>query len=337
MHRILIVALSMLAAISAARAQSVEEFYHTHAVTIVVGNSAGGGYDLNARLLARHIGKHIPGNPTVIVQNHPGAGGLNAANYIYSIAPKDGSLIGIVGRIQILEPLFSKQDFDGTKYTWIGSISSDVSTCISWRTSQVRTWGDLMTKTFTAAGQGAGADPDTYALMIKNLFGAKVKLVTGYPGTNEQTLAMERGEVDGLCGISYSTLKTRHRDWLKNKSINILVQNALEGTPDLPDVPVIVDFVKDKETMQIVKLIVSTEKMARPFMAPPGIPADRAAALRDAFMATMKDPDFIAEADHLGIEISPMTGSAIETLLKELYATPNDVVTKAAAIMSGAH
>jgi hypothetical protein len=188
-----------------------------------------------------------------------------------------------------------------------------------------------------AAGQGAGADPDTYALMIKDLFGAKVKLVTGYPGTNEQSLAMERGEVDGLCGLSYSTLKTQHRDWLTNKSVNILVQNALEGIPDLAGVPVIVDFVKDNETMLIVRLIVSTEKMARPFMAPPGIPPDRAAALRAAFMATMADPEFVAEAEHLGIEITPMAGPAIETLLKGLYATPKDVVAKAAVIMSGAH
>jgi tripartite-type tricarboxylate transporter receptor subunit TctC len=332
--RLTVTALVMLACVAAARAQSVEEFYRSHPVTIVVGNSAGGGYDLNARLLARHIGKHIPGNPTVIVENRPGAGGITAADYIYSIAPKDGSYFGIVGRIQLVEPLFSKQAFDGTKFTWIGSISTDVSTCISWHTSPIRTWNDLMTKTFTAAGQGRGADPDTYALMIRDLFGAKVKLVTGYPGTNEQSLAMERGEVDGLCGISYSTLKTRHQDWLANKSINILVQNALEGAPGLDNVPVIVNFIKDNETMQIVKLIVATEKMARPFFAPPDIPPARAAALRAAFAATMTDPEFVAEANHLGIEITPMSGPAIEALLKELYATPKAIVAKTAQIMS---
>jgi tripartite-type tricarboxylate transporter receptor subunit TctC len=332
-----IAALVTLANASAARAQSVEEFYRGHPVTIVVGNTAGGGYDLNARLLARHIAKQIPGHPTIIVQNRPGAGSLNAANYIYSVAPKDGTLFGIIGRIQILEPLFSKQPFDGTKFTWIGSISKDVSTCISWHTSPIATWNDLMVKTFTAAGQAAGADPDTYALMLKMLFGAKVNLVTGYPGTNEQSLAMERGEVDGLCGISYSTLKTRHQDWLTSKSVNILVQNALEGAPDLSGVPVIVDFVKDNETMQIVKLIVGTESMARPFMAPPDIPPDRAAALRAAFDATMQDPEFAADAEQLGIEITPMTGAAIEPLLKELYAAPKDVIAKTAQIMSGSN
>ena len=316
-----------------AHAQGVDDFYKGRTVTVVVGNSAGGGYDLNARLLARHMGRHIPGNPTLIVQNRPGAGGLNAANYIYNVVPKDGLAVGIIGRIQILEPLFSKQPFDGTKFGWIGSISKDTSTCISRNGSAIKSWDDLMTNEFVAAGQGVGADPDTYALMIKNLFGARVKLVTGYPGTADQMLAMQRGEVDGLCGISYSTLKTQHRGLMASKQINVLVQNALEREPDLPDVPIITQFVKDDETLGILKLIVGTLSMARPFFTPPGIPEDRKAALRTAFDATMKDQDFLADAKQLGIDVAPMTGAAIDRLLAELYATPAEIVAKTAQTM----
>jgi tripartite-type tricarboxylate transporter receptor subunit TctC len=310
---------------TSANAQGVDDFYRGRTVTVVVGNSAGGGYDLNARLLARHMGRHIPGNPTIIVQNRPGAGGLNAANYIYNVVPKDGLAVGIIGRIQILEPLFSKQPFDGTKFGWIGSISKDTSTCISSNGSAVKSWDDLMTNEFVAAGQGVGADPDTYALMIKNLFGARVKLVTGYPGTADQMLAMQRGEVDGLCGISYSTLKTQHRGLMASKQINVLVQNA--------DVPIITQFVKDDETLGILKLIVGTLSMARPFFTPPGIAEDRKTALRIAFDATMKDQDFLADAKQLGIDVAPMTGAAIDRLLAELYATPAEIVAKTAQTM----
>jgi tripartite-type tricarboxylate transporter receptor subunit TctC len=318
-----------------AHAQGVEEFYKGRTITVVVGNSAGGGYDLNGRLLARHLGKHIPGNPLLIVQNRPGAGDLNAANYVYNVVPKDGSTLGIIGRIQILEPLFSKQPFDGTKFGWIGSISKDTSTCISRGDSGIKSWDDLMTKEYVAAGQGVGADPDTYALMIKNLFGARVKLVTGYPGTTDQMLAMQRGEVDGLCGISYSTLKTQHRGLMASKQINVLVQNALEAEPELPGVPLITQFVKDPQTLGIVKLIVGTLSMARPFFTSPGVPQERKAALRAAFDATMRDEEFLADAKQIGIDVAPMTGAAIDQLLAELYATPPAIVAKTAQTMKG--
>jgi tripartite-type tricarboxylate transporter receptor subunit TctC len=329
----LIIGVCALLSAGPAHAQGVDEFYKGRTVTVVVGNSAGGGYDLNARLLARHMGRHIPGNPTLIVQNRPGAGGLNAANYMYNAVPKDGLALGIIGRIQILEPLFTKQPFDGTKFGWIGSISKDTSTCISSNSSAIKSWDDLMTKEYVAAGQGVGADPDTYALMIKNLFGARVKLVTGYPGTADQMLAMARGEVDGLCGISYSTLKAQHRGLMASKQVNVLVQNALERESELPDVPLVTQFVKDDETLGIVKLIVGTLSMARPFFTPPGIPEDRKAALRAAFDATMKDQDFLADAKQLGIDVAPMTGAAIDRLLAELYATPARIVAKTAQTM----
>ncbi|MDB5649138.1 MAG: tripartite tricarboxylate transporter family receptor [Hyphomicrobiales bacterium] len=319
---------------SAAAEQSVEDFYRANKLVLIVGVSAGGGYDLNARLLARYIGRHIPGNPAVVVQNMPGSGSVIAAGYLYSIAPKDGSVIGTLARIALMEPLFTPQKFDSTKFVSLGSISKDISTCISWKTSKVKTWDDMMTKEFIASGQGTGADPDAFANMIHNLFGAPIRLVTGYPGTNEQALSMERGETEGYCGISYSTIKTRYAKWLAEKSINVIVQNAVEKHPDLPNVPLITELAKNPEQLQIIRLIVATQSMARPFFAPPGIPADRAAALRRAFDLTMADPEFLAEAERTNIDVSPMNGADAQALLTELYATPKSAVEKAARAMS---
>jgi tripartite-type tricarboxylate transporter receptor subunit TctC len=317
-----------------AQAQTVEDFYKSKPLTIVVGVTAGGGYDLIARLLSRHIVKHIPGNPNPVVQNMPGSGSVVAAGYLYSIAPKDGSVIGTLARIALIEPLFTPQRFDSTKFIAIGSVSKDISTCISWKTSKVKTWDDLLTKEFIASGQGTGADPDAFANMIRHLFGAPIRLVTGYPGTNEQALSMERGETEGYCGVSYSTLKTRYTKWLAEGSINILVQNAIEKHPELPNVPLITDMAKNAEQAQIIRLIVATQNMARPFLAPPGIPADRAAALRKAFDETMKDPEFLAEADKMKVEISPMSGAEVNAMLAELYATPKGAIEKAAKAMA---
>ncbi|MDB5544815.1 MAG: tripartite tricarboxylate transporter family receptor [Hyphomicrobiales bacterium] len=327
-------ALVHMSAASPARAQTVEDFYKSKPLTIIVGVTAGGGYDLIARLLSRHIVKHIPGNPNPVVQNMPGSGSVVAAGYLYSIAPKDGSVMGTLARIALIEPLFTPQKFDSTKFTAVGSVSKDISTCISWKTSKVKTWDDLLTKEFIASGQGTGADPDAFANTIRHLFGAPIRLVTGYPGTNEQALSMERGETEGYCGVSYSTLKTRYTKWLAEGSINIIVQNAIEKHPDLPNVPLITDMAKNAEQAQIIRLIVATQNMARPFFAPPGIPADRAAALRKAFDETMKDPEFIAEADKMMVEISPMSGAEVNTMLTDLYATPKSAVEKAAKAMA---
>ncbi len=317
-----------------AEAQTVEDFYKANKLTTVVGVSAGGGYDLIARLLSRHITKHIPGNPTPVVQNMPGSGSVVAAGYLYSIAPKDGSVIGTLARIALIEPLFTPQKFDSTKFVAIGSVSKDISTCISWKNAKVKNWSDMMTKEFIASGQGTGADPDAFANTIRHLFGAPIRLVTGYPGTNEQALSMERGETEGYCGVSYSTLKTRYTKWLEEGSINIIVQNAIEKHPDLPNVPLITDMATSPEQLQILRLIVATQSMARPFFAPPGTPADRAAALRKAFDATMVDEEFLAEADKMKVEISPMTGRDVNAMLSDLYATPKGAVEKAAKAMA---
>ena len=317
--------------VQTARSQSVEEFYKGRTVNLVIGFSVGGGYDLYARHLARHIGRHIPGNPTILPQNMPGAGSLKAANFVYTAAPKDGSTFGTFSRTTGINPLLeSGATFDGTKFSWLGSVTDDVSTCVTWHTSAVKTWKDFLEKPTTLGGQGPSSEPDIFARLYKNVFGAPIKLVAGYPGTNEISLAMERGEVDGLCGLTWSTIKTRHAAWLRDKKISLLVQAAFKREPEIDaGVPLVMDMTKDKEKLQILKLILAAQEMARPFAAPPGIPADRKVALVKAFDATMKDPEFLADAKKLNIDVNPVTAKALDELLAELYATPKDVVKKA--------
>ena len=313
-----------------AKAQSVEEFYKGKVVNVVIGFSVGGGYDLYARHLARFMGKHIPGHPNVVPQNMPGAGSLKAANYIYTAAPKDGTYFGTFARTTGINPLLdSGAKFDSREFGWLGSVTDDVSTCVTWNTSPVKTWNDFITKPVTLGGQGPSSEPDIFARLYKNVFGAPVKLVPGYPGTNEITLAMERGEVDGLCGLSWSTIKTRHAQWLKEKKINLLVQASFKKEPEIGNVPLVMDQTKDTEKLQILKLILAAQEMARPFAAPPEIPRDRAAALIAAFDATMKDPDYLADAQKSRIDVNPVSGAEIDKLLAELYATPKDVIQKA--------
>jgi tripartite-type tricarboxylate transporter receptor subunit TctC len=298
-------------------------------ISVIVGFTPGGAYDLYARVLAKHLGKYLPGKPTVVVENMPGAGGLKAANYLYQVAPKDGSTFGTFARGVVIGPLFGQGAFDGTKFSWIGSITDDVNVCLSWRTSQVRTWNDVMTKPFTVAGQGPQADPNVYANLVKNLFGAPIKLVNGYPGSNEIVLAMERGEVDGVCALSYSTARTTLDEKIKNKSINIVFQAGLKKAAELPDVPLLLDLARDDKQRAILKLVMGVQGMARPFVAPPGLPQARIEELRMAFAETMSDPAFLTEAKKLNLEVNPASGGEVEALVANLYRTPRDVVEQA--------
>jgi tripartite-type tricarboxylate transporter receptor subunit TctC len=314
-----------------ARSESAADFYRGKTVNIVIGFSVGGGYDLYARHLARFIGKHIPGNPTVVPQNMPGAGSLKAANYIFTAAPKDGTFFGTFARTTGINPLLdSGATFDSRQFSWLGSVTDDTSTCVTWNTTGIKTWDDFIKKPVTLGGQGPSSEPDIFARLYKNVFNAPIKLVPGYPGTNEISLAMERGEVDGLCGLSWSTIKTRHAKWLQDKKMNVIVQSALKKEPEMGDVPLVMDLTKDKEKLQILKLILAAQEMARPFAAPPGIPADRKAALVKAFDETMTDPEYLADAKKLNIDIAPVSAKSLEDLLAELYATPKDVLKKAA-------
>jgi tripartite-type tricarboxylate transporter receptor subunit TctC len=322
-------------AVPPARAAGVEDFYKGKNLSLIIGYSVGGGYDAYGRLLARHLGKHIPGNPGVLPQNMTGAGSLKAANYLYSVAPKDGSVIGTFSRSQGIAPLLDKAEFDSTRFTWLGSVTDEVSLCVTRHDAPVKTFSELLVTPSTFGGEGPGSDPNIFALLYRNVFGAKLKIVSGYPGTNEIQLATERGEVDGLCGLSWSTLKGRYPHWLKDgKKANILIQAGIKKQSDLPDVPSATDLAKQPDQMQILKLVLIGQAMARPFAAPPGIPADRKAALIAAFDRTTKDPEFLAEAQRLNFDVNPVPADKLDALLAEAYATPKDVIAKAAKAMS---
>jgi tripartite-type tricarboxylate transporter receptor subunit TctC len=328
-------AAALSAASSPANAEDVASFYKGKTINLVIGFSPGGGYDLYARVLGKYMGRHIPGNPTIVPQNMPGAGTLRAAMYVYSVAPKDGTVIGTFSRSMPLSPLMKLPgaNFDPMKYTWLGSITKDTVVCLSWNTSPVKSWDDLFKTEYKAGGEGKGSDPDVYATLIKKAFGAKVKLVTGYPGSADISLAMERGELDGLCGISYSTIRATHAAWLKEKKINILVQGALEPDPLMPNVPFMIDLAKTEQQKEILRVSLAPQTIARPFFAPPGVPADRAQALQKAFDDTMKDPDFVAEAKKLGLDVNPVSGKQVLALLKQIYASPEDIVKQTRDLM----
>ena len=320
----------------AAHAQSIESFYRGRTVTIVVGYSVGGGYDAHARVLARHLGKHLPGNPAVVVQNMPGAGSLRAANYIYNAAPKDGATLGVFARGMAMEPLIgaSSTNFDSRKFAWIGSGTNEVSVCATWHAAKVKTWSDGLAIPFTVAGEGSGSDPDIFSIMLRNVFGAKMRLVSGYPGGADMTLAIERGEVDGRCGWTWSSVRLQRPDWVTGHKLNVLVQLAAQPSPELPGVPLITDLATTERQRQIVDMVLSRQAMGRPLVAPPGTPDDRKEALRRAFDATVADPDFVAEATARGLEVNPVKGADLDKLLVALYATPPAVIAEVKAIIA---
>jgi tripartite-type tricarboxylate transporter receptor subunit TctC len=310
-------------------AQKPEEFYKGKTVNVVIGYSPGGGFDLYARVLAKYMGRHIPGNPTIIPQNMPGAGSLKAVEYLIGVAPKDGTVFGTFSHTISIAPLLGEAKFDPTKLEWMGSITDDTAVCLAWANSPVKSWADLKTKSLTFGGTGRGSDPDQFATLFKNVLGEPIKLVTGYPGTSDMVIATERGEIDGFCGISWSTITSRYRDWLDQKKVNILLQAAMTKNPDLPDVPLALDLAKNDRQKQILTLFMVAQSMARPFAMPPGTNKERADILRKAFMDTMKDPDFLAETKNGKMTVNPVSPAEILSLLEKVYATPPDVVKDA--------
>ena len=325
----------MFALMASAHAQSPAELYKGRNVELYVGYSVGGGYDLYARLLARHMGKHIPGNPTVVTKNMEGAGSLRLANWLYRVAPRDGTVFGMIGRGTAFDPLLGNKSaqFEATRYTWIGSANNEVSICVAWHTAGMTKFSDLLEKELVVGGTSASADTDQFPKIANGVLGTKFRIVTGYPGGNEIGLAMERGEVQGRCGWSWSSVKSTHQQWFDQKKFHILVQLALAKHPELPDVPLIVDLAKTDEERQILKLIFARQVMGRPFLAPPDLPRDRTEALRKAFMDTMHDQEFLADADRAQLEITPVPGAEIEKLMKDVHQSSGDIAQKAAALL----
>jgi tripartite-type tricarboxylate transporter receptor subunit TctC len=324
--------MSVWLAAPVARAQAPADFFRGRNIELYIGYSVGGAYDLYARVLARHLGKHIPGNPTIIPRNMEGAGSLRLANWIYNVGAKDGTVMATIGRGTAFDRLLGSKlaQFDGNKFTWIGSANNEVSICVSWKTSGVTKWEDLLTRELVIGGTGPAADTDQFPKILNGVLGTKFRLVAGYPGGNDVTMAMERGEVRGRCGWSWSSVVATHKRWVDDKSINILLQLSLQKHPDLPDVPLAIDLAKTEEARQIFKLIFARQVIGRPFLAPPGIPKERTEALRKAFMDTMHDPEFLADVEKTQLELNPVAGDAVERLVKEVHQFPQAVADKAA-------
>ena len=312
-------------------AQSVGDFYKNRDMDLYIGYSTGGAYDFYARAIGRYMGHHIPGNPTLVPKNMEGAGSLRLANFLYRVAPHDGSALGTFGRGIAFDPLLIGQGdaFDAQKFSWIGSANNEVSVCVAMKDSGITKFDDLFTKELTVGGTGASADTDQFPRVLNATLGTHFKIVEGYPGGNDVLLAMERGEVKGRCGWSWSSVKTTRKDWIDSNKMIVLVQLSLTKHPDMPNVPLITDFAKTDEQRAILKLVFARNVMGRPYVAPPNSPADRLAALRKAFMDTMQDKEFLSEADKSQLEINPVSGEAVEKLVKDVYATPADIIAKA--------
>jgi tripartite-type tricarboxylate transporter receptor subunit TctC len=319
-----------------ARAQDAAAFFKGRTVNMEIGYSAGGGYDVYAREIARYLGKHIPGAPSVIPKNMQGAGSLRLANWLYTAGAKDGTEIGTIGRGIAFDPMLGNKNaqFDAGKFSWLGSATNEVSVCVAWQGSGITRFEDLYSKPLAVGGTGGGADTDVFPQILNAVLGTKMKVIAGYPGGNDVNLAMERGEVQGRCGWSWSSVQATHKDWLAQKKMVVLIQLALSKHPDLPDVPLVTDLAKTDEQKQILKLIFARQVMGRPYLAPPGLPKERVEALRQGFMDTMKDKEFLAEADAAQLEINPVTGPEIEMLVHEVYQTPADIAAKAAAVLN---
>jgi len=308
---------------------------HGAPIDLYIGYSSGGGYDVYARALARHLDRHLPGDPTILPKNMPGAGSLVLANWLYNVAPKDGSAFGMIGRGTGFDPLLgsNKAQFDASKFNWIGSMNDEVSVCVAWHTTGVTKLEQVMQQELVVGGTGSAADTDQFPKVLNGVIGTKFKIVSGYPGGNEIDLAMERGEVQGRCGWSWSSVVATHKNWLDEKKINILVQLSMQKHPDLPNVPLIMDYAKTDEERQIFKLIFSRQPMGRPFVAPPGVPAERVAILRKAFMDTLADKQFLADAERMKLEINAVSGEDVQRIVNDVYATPKATAKKAAKMI----
>lgn len=329
LKRATFVSIAVLGLATTAAAQSPEEFYRGKNVTLVVGYAAGGGYDIYGRLLARHMGKYVPGKPGIIVQNMPGAGSVTSLEYLLNVAPKDGSTFGTFGRSLPMSPLLEGAKFDAKRLEWLGSITSDTSTCIVWHTTGVKNLQELKTKPLTFGGLAKGSDPDIFTTILRNSFGFPAKLVTGYPGTKDLAIALERGEIDGICGYTFSTIKASHQAWIADKKFVYLAQIGLARDKDLPDVPLLSELGTSDLQKEALRLISLSQTVARPFAMPPGTVADRLAAMRAAFMATMKDGEFLDQAKASKLEVDPYSGEQVAELFAKAYAAPKAVVDEA--------
>ncbi len=334
-RRTAIAAIGLMAATGAAQAQTPADFYKGKQVQMMVYSGAGSTYDTYARLLSRHMSRHIPGNPTIVVQNMVGAGGLKLVDFLNRIAPKDGTVFGTVSRGNPFDPILGKKDieFDPLKMTWLGSMNREITVALAWHTSPVKTLEDLRKTELLVPGTGAGADSEIIPRAYNNLAGTKFKIISGYRDTSEATIQVESGELQGIAYWSWSSVTSLKPEWIREKKISLLFQTGTGEVPGVPGVPRIRDVVTDPTDKKALEFLLAREIIGRPFVAPPGIPADRAKALRDAFAATMKDPEFLKDAERGNMEVNLVGYEEVDALLKDAANSPPAVIERVKAIL----
>jgi tripartite-type tricarboxylate transporter receptor subunit TctC len=333
-------ALMVCVTVPMALAQPAPVSFAGKQIKVTIGYSPTGfGYDTYGRLLARHLGRYLPGNPTIVPQNRPGAGSLNLTNYMFNAAPRDGTEIALVGRGVAMEPLLggaaSQAKFDSTKFAWLGSMNNEVSGFFIRQPGPIKSLPEAMKgATLQVGSTGVGGDQHAFAAALNALFGMKLKSVSGYPGTQEIMLAVERGELDGIVGYSWGVAKSGNKRQLDDGTLKIILQLALGKHNELPDVPLVTDFVKNPEDRQVLEMIFSRQSMGRPVVAPPGLDPQTADVLRKAIADTMRDPQFIAEGAKIGLELEFVSGAEVQAMVERLYRSPAAVVSRAQAIFS---
>lgn len=318
-----------------AAADPTTDFYKGKQVNFVVSTATGGGYDAYARLLARHMGQYLAPDAKMVVQNMPGSGGIRAMMFLHAVAPKDGATLGMVHSGVALAPALGIEEakFDPLAVTWIGSVNKEGKVCISMADSPVKTFDDTLTHEYIVGGSGGGSQMETYPHAMAAMFGAKIRVISGYKSGTEVGLAMERGEIMGRCGLSVTSVKATRPDWIDKKLINFVVQTSLEPDPELPGVPMLTDRAKNDRDRAVLEVLFADQLMDRPVLAPPAVPKDRAERLREAFRQTLADKQFLADADKQKLEIRYVSGDEILALLKRVATAPPDVLKAAGAFL----
>lgn len=315
-------------------AETPEDFFRGKTVRLLISSSPGGGYDTYGRMLAKHLARIIPGQPTIVPQNMQGASGKRLANFMFNVAPQDGTSIAGIHRNIPTDPILGvpESNYDPRKFNWLASLNNEVSVCAAWSTAPVKSIAEAQARELIVGAQ-PNSDSEVFPAVMNNMIGTKFKVVNGYPSGTDIELAMEKREVDGRCGWSWNSVVSIKSDWLKEKKINVLVQMSMTKHPDLPDVPLLLDMVKSGEDRQALELIFARQVFARPYLAPPSVPADRVAALRSAFLAVTKDPQFLADIERQKFELNPVGGEEMQAYIARLYDTPKPVVDRTAAVM----
>jgi tripartite-type tricarboxylate transporter receptor subunit TctC len=329
----LIVVVAANAAAQPAASDTVADFYRGKTLTVMVGHEAGTGYDFFGRTLSRHISRHLAGSPNAVTQNMPGAGGLRAANWLYNVAAKDGTVVSVLAPETALKPIFgdAAANYEPAKFTWIGNMDESVATCVVSASSGIKSLDELLKREAVFGATGSAAPTSKFAYALINFVGAKIKVVQGYKGSNNLRIALNRGEIEGACGPSHSTLKTQWKDDMDSGRIRVLAQFGLKKLPELKDAAHIYDYAKSDDDRAIFDVAFGPHVLGRPVIGPPGIPADRMRALRAAFEQTVKDPELLTETAKLGLEIRPSSGPEVEALVARFASFPKSVIERATA------